>query len=111
MPDGLQRRAAAMVDTVPNRRVHGRKYEQVLVRWDEDQLAMQPLNGRLPYPYSDEELRRVRATRMSAGGQPVLRSVGTSGRNRGSANKPVGWRRIMGAIKSPCVHPLYGDTQ
>ena len=47
------------VDTVANRRVHGTTYEQVLFRWDMDQLAMQPLNGRPPYPYSDDELRKV----------------------------------------------------
>lgn len=47
------------VDTVANRRVHGTTYEQVLVRWDRDQCAMQPLNGRSCYPYSDEELRKV----------------------------------------------------
>ena len=35
------------VDTVANRRVHGTTYEHVLVRWDGDQFAMQPLNGRL----------------------------------------------------------------
>jgi len=47
------------VDTVANRRVHGTTYEQVLVRWDGDQFSMQPLNGRPPYPYSDDELRKV----------------------------------------------------
>jgi hypothetical protein len=47
------------VDTVANCRVHGTTYEQVLVRWDGDQFSMQPLNGRLPYPYSDDELRKV----------------------------------------------------
>jgi transposase len=47
------------VDTVANCRVHGTTYEQVLVRWDGDQFAMQSLNGRLPYPYSDDELRKV----------------------------------------------------
>jgi len=47
------------VETVANRRAHGTPYEQVLVRWDMDQFAMQPLNGRRPYPYSDDELRKV----------------------------------------------------
>lgn len=47
------------LDTVANRRVHGTTYEQVLVRWDADQVAMQPCAGRPPYPYSDEELRKV----------------------------------------------------
>jgi len=47
------------VETVANQRVHGTTYEQVLIRWDMDQFAMQPLNGRRPYPYSDDELRKV----------------------------------------------------
>jgi transposase len=47
------------VETVANRRVHGTTYEQVLVRWDMDQFAMRPLNGRGSYPYSDDELRKV----------------------------------------------------
>jgi len=41
---------------VANQRVHG----QVLLRWDEDQFAMQPvLSGRPPYPYMDDEQRKV----------------------------------------------------
>ena len=31
----------------------------MLLRWDEDQFAMQPVNGRPPYPYMDEEQRKV----------------------------------------------------
>lgn len=47
------------VDQVANQRVHGTTREQVLTRWDGDQFSMRPLDGRPPYPYSDEELRRV----------------------------------------------------
>lgn len=47
------------VDTVANRRVHGTTYEKVLIRWDEDQFAMTPIQGRPPYPYSDDETRKV----------------------------------------------------
>jgi transposase len=47
------------LETVANRRVHGTTYEQVLIRWDMDQFAMQPLEGRPPYPYRDDELRKV----------------------------------------------------
>jgi transposase len=45
--------------SVANRRVHGTTYEQVLTRWDGDQFSMQSLNGRRPYPYTDDELRKV----------------------------------------------------
>ena len=42
-----------------NRRVHGTTYEKVLIRWNADQFAMAPGNGRLPYGYSDEDARKV----------------------------------------------------
>lgn len=44
---------------VANQRVHGTTHEQVMARWDADQLALQPLDGRPAYPYVDEELRKV----------------------------------------------------
>jgi hypothetical protein len=47
------------VENVANRRVHGTTYEQVLIRWDGDQFSMQSLHGRGPYPYAEDELRKV----------------------------------------------------
>jgi transposase len=47
------------VDGVANQRVHGTTRDLVLARWDMDQFSMQLLNGRPPYPYSDDELRKV----------------------------------------------------
>jgi transposase len=44
---------------VANQRVHGTTHQQVMARWDADQFALQPLDGRPPYPYADEELRKV----------------------------------------------------
>lgn len=44
---------------VANQRVHGTTHAQVLLRFDEDQFAMQPVNGRPDYPYVDDELRKV----------------------------------------------------
>ena len=35
---------------VANQRVHGTTHEQVMARWDADQMALQPLNGRPAYP-------------------------------------------------------------
>ena len=42
-----------------NQRVHGTTHERVLARWEVDRPALQPLDGRPPYPYVDEELRKV----------------------------------------------------
>jgi hypothetical protein len=47
------------VEKVANRRVHGTTHEQVLVRFDEDLSTMQPVNGRPPYPYVDDQQRKV----------------------------------------------------
>lgn len=47
------------VAEVANQRVHGTTHEQVLMRWDEDQFTMQPVNRRPPYPYVDDEQRKV----------------------------------------------------
>jgi len=44
---------------VADQRVHGTTHEQVLVRWQEDQAKLQPIDGRAPYPYRDDEQRRV----------------------------------------------------
>ncbi len=47
------------MESVANRRVHETTYQQVLARWDGDQFAMPSLNGRRPYVYVDDELRKV----------------------------------------------------
>jgi transposase len=47
------------VSEVANQRIHGTTHQQVLLRWDEDQFAMLPVNGRPDYPYVDDEQRRV----------------------------------------------------
>jgi len=47
------------VAEVANQRVHGTTHERVLLRWDEDQFAMQPVNGRPAYAYVDDEQRKV----------------------------------------------------
>jgi transposase len=47
------------VSEVANQRVHGTTGEPVLARWDEDQLHLLPVNGRLPYPYAGDEPRKV----------------------------------------------------
>ena len=47
------------VAEVANQRVHGTTHEQVLLRFDEDLFAMQPIDGRPSYPYMDDEQRKV----------------------------------------------------
>ena len=55
----LNAQLRAWVWEVANRRVHGTTHEQVAARWDVDQLSLQRLDGQPPYPYIDDELRKV----------------------------------------------------
>ncbi len=34
-------------------------HEPVAARWKADQLSLQPLDGQAPYPYVNDELRKV----------------------------------------------------
>lgn len=47
------------IGEVANQRIHGTTHELVLVRWEADRAAMHPVNGRPPYPYMDDEQRKV----------------------------------------------------
>jgi transposase len=47
------------VSEVANQRVHGTTGEPVSVRWGEEEKTLQPIHGRLPYPYLEEEQRKV----------------------------------------------------
>jgi transposase len=55
----LNAQLRAWVWEVANQRVHGTTHEQVAVRWSVDQFSLQPIDGRPPYPYMDDELRKV----------------------------------------------------
>jgi hypothetical protein len=44
---------------VANRRVHGTMHEEVSGRLEVERVALQPIEGRPPFPYSDEEARKV----------------------------------------------------
>jgi len=55
----LNAQLRAWVWEVANQRVHGTTHEQVAVRWNVDQFSLQPMDGRPPYPYIDDELRKV----------------------------------------------------
>jgi transposase len=44
---------------VANQRVRGTTHEAVATRWNVERLSLQPLDGRPPYPYVDDELRKV----------------------------------------------------
>jgi hypothetical protein len=49
----------AWVAEVANQRVHGTTHAIVHERWEAEKPELQPLGGRAPYPFVEEELRRV----------------------------------------------------
>ena len=61
-PNGLEdlnTQLRAWVWEVANQRVHGTTHEPVMARWETDKLSLLPRVNRPPYPYVDEELRKV----------------------------------------------------
>jgi len=61
-PGNLNDLAAALKQwawSVANQRKHGTTHEIVIERWEAECAAMHALDGRLPYPYVDEETRKV----------------------------------------------------
>ena len=64
------------VRTVANQRVHGTTHEQVLIRWEPNSSAAADERHGQPYPYCDDELRKVaRDAYVSWQGEPLLGSV------------------------------------
>jgi hypothetical protein len=45
--------------TVANQRLHGTTHQPVAARWEVERTALQPLNGRPPFPYIEQEDRKV----------------------------------------------------
>jgi transposase len=45
--------------TVANERVHGTTHEQPVARWHAERMHLRPLGNRPPYPYMDDQMRRV----------------------------------------------------
>ena len=61
-PDSLEDlngRMRAWASSIANQRVHGTTHEQPVVRWEAERPRLYPIGDRPPYPYSDDELRRV----------------------------------------------------
>jgi transposase len=57
--DDLNGQMKVWVWTVANQRVHGTTHEQPITRWQTERSRLQPIGNRPPYPYRDDELRRV----------------------------------------------------
>jgi transposase len=61
-PSGLEDLNAQMkvwVAQVAHQRIHGTTHEQPMARWNTERSCLQPVGNRPPYPYADDELRRV----------------------------------------------------
>jgi hypothetical protein len=55
----LNNQLRSWVWEVANQRVHGTTHQVVRESWAAEKEALQPLENRPPYPYADDELRRV----------------------------------------------------
>lgn len=61
-PGGLEElnaRPQQWVQSIANQRIKGTTHEAPALRWTAERKQLRPANGRAPYPYVDEELRRV----------------------------------------------------
>jgi transposase len=57
--EDLNGQMKAWVWTVANQRLHGTTHEQPVARWEAERSRLQPIGQRPPYPFADDELRRV----------------------------------------------------
>lgn len=72
---------------VANQRVHGTTHEPVATRWEAERASLRPLDGRPPYPYVDDELRKVaREAYVSWKGSRYSVPWGYAGRSMWCAN-------------------------
>lgn len=97
---------------VANQRIHGTTHEPVAVRWEQEKPTLQPLDGRPPYPYGDEELRKVsrdafvhwRGSRYSVPWEYAGKEVWVVARDHGSVEVHYGDRRIAAHTIAPRCH-------
>jgi transposase len=57
--EDLNGQMKAWVWTVANQRIHGTTHEQPVTRWELERKRLRSMANRPPYPYADDELRRV----------------------------------------------------
>jgi transposase len=57
--EDLNAQLKAWVSTVANERIHGTTHEQPVGRWQTERTRLHVLGNRPPYPYADDEPRRV----------------------------------------------------
>jgi transposase len=57
--EDLNNQLRAWTWEVANNRVHGTTHEVVRERWEQEKVTLQPLEGRPPYPYANDEGRKV----------------------------------------------------
>lgn len=110
--DELNAELRQWVWTVANRREHGTTHENVGTRLEAERAALRPLNGRRPYPYIDEDLRKVArdafvswdGSRYSVPWSYAGREVWVRERDNGSVEVRCGAAVIARHEKSPRRH-------
>jgi transposase len=117
-PGGLEdfnTQLRAWVWEVANQRVHGTTHESVMARWETDRSSLRPLANRPPYPYVDEELRKVardayvswQGSRYSVPWQYAGREVWVrNGGGNGEVEVLYGGARIAVHARAQCRHAV-----
>lgn len=114
----LNAQLRAWVWEVANQRVHGTTHELVATRWKTEQLSLQPLDGRPPYPYVDDELRKVardayvswEGSRYSVPWNYAGRQVWVRERS-GSVEVHFGQERIAVHGQANCKHAVITEPE
>jgi hypothetical protein len=96
--DDLRSQLRAWVATVANMRVHGTTHQVVQEAWQAERVYLQPLAGRLPYPYVPEVRRRVGRDAYVAYGANRYSVPWTA------ASREVWIREMAGRVEIYCDH-------
>jgi hypothetical protein len=100
------------VAEVANQRVHGTTHQQVLLRWDEDQFAMQPVTVVHHTRSSTKSSAKSRAMPMSRGSGAATRCRGSMRVSKcGCRMTGVPSRSATGTSESRCILRLSGSIR
>lgn len=102
----LRDQLRAWVWEVANQRVHGTTHRVVYAAWQVEQAALQPLTGRLPFPYAPAVVRRVSRDAYVAYGANRYSVPWTLAGQEVSLREVGGQLEIYGAGVRLVVHPL-----
>jgi transposase len=117
--DGLNAELRQWVWKVANQRVHGTTHMQVSSQWEIDRVELHAIDGRRPYPYLDQELRKVardafvdwRGSRYSVPWSYAGKQVWVREKDSGLVEVHYGDRRIAEHAQAPGRHRIVRNAE